>query len=132
MLDEFTKKVLKQLLGTIIYIAIFLSILSVTAKKGVMTVCFIMFFMMLFKDSWSVIVKNSKKYLIGFATIYIMVSLMMYSLKYGIIGFILMVLILAAYKMFKGRSTMMEGMRNIETKIFGKSLDKEEWKNDKE
>ena len=46
---------------------------------------------------------------------------------YGIIGFVLIVVFFGAYKIIKQRKFFMEGMREIETMIFGKSLDKKNW-----
>ena len=46
---------------------------------------------------------------------------------YGVIGFLVFILAIAGYKMYLMREMLKGGMRNIETSIFGKPLDKESW-----
>jgi len=64
-------------------------------------------------------------------TTYISILLIVSAIKwlgaYGIIGFVLIVIFFGAYKIYKQRKFFMEGMREIETMIFGKSLDKKNW-----
>ena len=50
---------------------------------------------------------------------------------YGAIGVAAVVLIIVVYKLVSGRRQYMKGMREIETQLFGKPLDKKEWGEDK-
>lgn len=50
---------------------------------------------------------------------------------YGLVGLIIIVLGFATYRIYKGRVYFMQGMRSIEEKLFGKPLDKKEWRNKK-
>ena len=59
-------------------------------------------------------------------------SMVTFSMGYGMLGLVVVIIIMAAYKLFgtkEGRSNYINGMRNIETAIFGKPLDKKEWVN---
>lgn len=47
---------------------------------------------------------------------------------YGLIGYTVSILILALWRMYANRIILMDGMRRIETMLFGKPLDKENWK----
>lgn len=67
-----------------------------------------------------------------FMRLIILVSLMVVyvivGVTIGIIGTILFLLSIAAWTLWKGRSQYMNGLRHIETRIFGKPLDKKYWK----
>lgn len=46
---------------------------------------------------------------------------------YGLVGFIIFLLILVLYRLIKSRESLMTGIRNMETMIFGKPLDRDIW-----
>jgi signal transduction histidine kinase len=46
----------------------------------------------------------------------------------GWLGVVLFLLVILVYKFVKGWSIFMRGMRRVETILFGKPLDKKEWK----
>jgi len=51
--------------------------------------------------------------------------------SYGWVGLLIMVLGFAAYKIIRGKKFFMEGVRDIEKRIWGKSLDKKNWEKKK-
>lgn len=61
--------------------------------------------------------------------IVLMVSLFFYLIRwlgnYGVLGFIILIFIFVAYRLYRSWSVYMEGMRSIEVRLFGKTLDKE-------
>ena len=48
--------------------------------------------------------------------------------KFGIVGYFLVCFSIAGMQLWRGRKLFMQGMRDIETQIFGKPLDKENWR----
>jgi len=59
-------------------------------------------------------------------------TLVTISIGYGAAGLVGVIIIMAAWKLFgtkEGRANYINGMRNIEMAIFGKTLDKKEWVN---
>jgi len=88
----------------------------------------------IFKDAWSkILVPNSKKYIISMVVLSIIFTIISYSVVWGVWGFILVVLALAAYKIIRGRKMFMDGIRQVETQMFGETLDKKQCsKNKKE
>jgi hypothetical protein len=48
--------------------------------------------------------------------------------NYGWLGLIITIMGFAAYKIIRGRKLYMEGVRDIEKRVWGKSLDKNNWR----
>jgi len=42
-------------------------------------------------------------------------------------GFVLMIVLFSAWKIYTGRGIFMEGVRDIETRLWGRPLDKKQW-----
>jgi hypothetical protein len=63
--------------------------------------------------------------------IYISLLVIIYTISWlgakGLVGFFIVIILISAYRIIKGNKLYMQGMREIETMIFGKSLDKENW-----
>lgn len=47
--------------------------------------------------------------------------------RYGFLGVVLLLLGLAGFRIWKGWSIMLSSMRMVETRLFGKALDRAEW-----
>lgn len=64
----------------------------------------------------------------------ILYLIMFQSLRYGFVGFALYIVALSCWVMFGSsnkRNSYLNGLRNIESAIFGKSLDKDNWVEEK-
>lgn len=81
------------------------------------------------KEAWS-IGKFIKTILKTSATMLLILYLIRWLGAYGIIGFILIIFILAGWRIIRNKKMYMDGLRNIESMIWGKPLDKKEWKKD--
>ena len=58
----------------------------------------------------------------------LLLSLHFFGLWMGFLGVLIVIIVLAGVRIYKGRKLYMDGMRNIEKKIWGQSLDKENWR----
>lgn len=63
-------------------------------------------------------------------SIIIMISIVILFGTLGAIGLLLLILLMGAYNIYIKRDMFMISMRSIETKMFGKPLDKELWTNE--
>ena len=77
--------------------------------------------------SWHTI----KSLLIGLIVFTIIYCYAIYTKGYGILGAVVFVLSIVAYRLIKNRKQYISDLRYIESKIFGKPLDRSEWKDHK-
>jgi len=84
----------------------------------------------MFKDMFKLFVKNGKRYIISTLIIGLVFTSIYYLGAYGVWGSIIIVIGLVIYKLVYGRSQFMAAIRHLETKIWGKPLDKDKWKDE--
>jgi len=139
MNDEYKKNMIKQgksiLLGSlkIIFIVLGLIMLEIDGLRDIIIYMLTVYCASTIKD-----ILKFKKWIIGFIKyvifIVILYTIAYISLGYGTIGFTLYILALSLFKIFgtkQSRNNYMSGMRNIESMLFGKSLDKNNWVDNK-
>ncbi len=125
MIDNFTKKVMKQSIKSILFFGSIYITYSLLRIRTFFSLLLVILGVMILVDFWPILKENSWKYVKGLVVIAILFQVIMYSAKFGIIGFLVIVLGMAVYRMYRGRKMMMEGIRNIEKRLFGHTLDKE-------
>jgi len=132
MIDH--KKILKQSAINILIIIIFMLSWHFIPYKNVYTFVAIFFIITTFLDLWVKKVEEiytlkfwrNKTLMMIFLALFYFVSLK--AAAYGAIGIIVLILLLSGYRLYRARSLYMEGLRDIETRIWGKPLDKKEWR----
>jgi hypothetical protein len=124
------KEIIKMALPSIYFIVIIYIVYTFVAIKGMFSLLFIIVFLTMFKDFLPILVKNAKSYVKLTITILCFFLLIRFLGLYGLIGFIATILLLAGYKIYKSRQFFMETIRNLETMIFGKPLDKKKESDD--
>jgi len=131
-LPQFVKKNLKDLIKYIIYMVIIVitinilhpstwQLIYILSGSSVVLYIYTKRKELSFKDVLLFLIKT-----------FITLSIIIFSIKwlgaYGIIGFILIIILLVAYRLVKQNAQYFEGIRELETMIFGKPLDKDKWK----
>ena len=71
--------------------------------------------------------KRFKVIIKSFFVVGIILLLFKVSALFGMFATIVLMFLLILFRVFKNREFFIKGMRNIETQIYGKSLDKENW-----
>lgn len=130
-MDEFVKKTLYSIRKSIYFLLILYITYIFVAKKGVVSIILWSFFVIILIDVLPLLVEHGKRYIKTLVTISILFSLIYYLGQYGFIGGLLIVLLIVVYKLITGRKQYMASIRHIETKIWGKPLDKKEWKDER-
>lgn len=126
------KDMLPNLLRIVIIIGGFM-LLKPQGFKNVMIYLVILYLYSTVKDiykfkTWCV---NLIRYVVFVVIIY---TLAFVSRGYGILGLITFILIISCFKLFgtkESRLKYLSGVRKIEIMLFGRSLDKKNWENDK-
>ena len=124
MIDGFTKKIINKSIYSIVFFASIYIIYSLLSKSGIFSLILTILFVSMAKDFWPVLKDNAKKYVKSMVIISSIILISMYFMKWGVIGFLIVVLLLAGWKLWRGREMYVDGMRNIETQIWGEPLDK--------
>lgn len=118
------------LLFNIVY-SILLMIIFLTIKPG-----YLLFLIIIYAGlfiNWFIMYywRNKKPRLRSLIKLFIVGSIIywlaVYTGAYGFLGVVAFVLIVAAYKIFIQKSEYMMALRTIESKIFGKPLDRKNW-----
>lgn len=132
-LPKFVKKNLKDVIKYIIYIVLVVTIITMLHPSTFGTIL-IMLGLSLVLYIYSKIktkefcLKDLIKFIIS---TFITLCIILYTIKwlgtYGVIGFIFIIILLVAYRLIKQKEQYMEGLKEIETMIFGKPLDKDKW-----
>jgi len=126
-IDNFTKNIIKKSLKSICFFGSIYIIYNSLSMSGLFPLMLTILGLSIFKDAWSkILVPNSKKYIISMVVLSIIFTIISYSVVWGVWGFILVVLALAAYKIIRGRKMFMDGIRQVETQMFGETLDKKQ------
>lgn len=118
------KYILKLALPSIIFLVIYYILYTFLAKKSIFSMVFLLLFMLMFKDFWQILLKNAKNYTKILTTVLILLLIIKFLGLYGIIGFILIILLIAGYRIYKSWQIFTGAMQTIETMIWGKPLKK--------
>jgi len=70
--------------------------------------------------------QNAGQLAVSLGILYLLVEV--FGKMYGVLGFILFLTFLGLLSLWRGRQFYMAALRNIETQIYGKPLDREYWK----
>lgn len=124
-IDSFTKTILKESLSSLLFLGSIYIIYGLLSVQNLFTMGLTILGISLFKDSLPTLIKNIKKYVKSIIILTILFSIINYSVKYGLIGFIVITLAIAGWRLWSGRDTYMKGIRNIEKRIFGRPLDRD-------
>ena len=73
------------------------------------------------------LIKYFLKLVSTYLQIFLLVGFIRLFGKYGVLGFVIIILGLVIYKIWKQWDFFINGIREIETMIFGKPLDKKNW-----
>jgi len=133
---EQSKQQLKNMLPSFIHLTALISVLKLLKPDGFSEVLLTITLINVIKDSHNIyeFKKFITKLIKSTITIALLYSVMFISLSYGAVGFVLYILVLSLWTMFANktkRSNFMTGLRNIESSLFGKPLDKKEWGDEK-
>ena len=116
-------ELLKLAIKPMVFLTTMILIISNLTKVTLWSVTFTLLLVMMFFDFWETLVTNSKKYLKSIL-IFLALGLIIRRLgAYGVVGFIAIVLFLAAYKIFRSWDLFMGTMRSLESLIWGRELD---------
>ena len=124
------KKILLSVLPNIILI--FIIYLNKAVVSGINTpygnvlliFCWVYLFS-IFKNT-PMDIKDSMKSLAFIATfVYLFIF---FGATFGALGVLVLIILMSLFRVYRKKELYLEGMRDIETKIFGKPLDKELWK----
>lgn len=124
---------------TLPFIAVVYMLLLLTTNKNLFTINLIILTPLLVSKLF-VAIKNKEQPSINewcksglktIATISLLYLFINWMGAYGLLGFILVILLLAAWRIYKSWELFMGGMRSIEMRIFGRTLDRKK-KNDME
>lgn len=97
---------------------------SFYAKVPIISFLFAVYILIKTKDF-----RSARKTFLSFTiTIYILGTLNIYLGGLGTAGFVLSVLLFAGFRLWRQRKLYLRGLRTIETSLFGKALDKENFK----
>jgi len=129
---NFIKSILIKSSKSILFYVLMYIIYQHLTIRNPFTLTLTILVMIMFKDFWNVLKQNAFKYVKSVAFITVIILLSLYSLRWGVFGYIIMVLLLVGYKLWKGRELYMSGIRDIETQLFGEPLDVVKQKNETE
>ena len=129
-MDNFTKEIIKKTKKPLTYVGLFLLFYNLLSIHNIFTIICLVFGLNIIIDNWDGIVEKSQGYVKAAIVLSIILYVMQLLGAYGVIGFIISIVLLVVYKLYKGKDMYLSGMRNIEEKIWGKPLDKENWKDE--
>jgi len=135
IITSYQKEVLKSSVPGIILLGCYFLIINLLPVNNIyisgLTLLVLSFTYLLIKSIREKKKPLIKQYFVSAITITIFFTIAYYLGGYGVVGMVMLILGVVLYKLFVRRSQMMKGMREVETMMFGKSLDKNNWVDEK-
>lgn len=135
IVTSYQKEVLKSAVPSLLLVAAYFVVINLLPTSNVYTNALALLSLVygysLFRS-----IRDHKKPFIKDYIITLVVVVCLYTAgyflgAYGIIGTVLMVLGVVVYKLLRKRSEFMKGIREVETMMFGSTLDKNNWQDNK-
>lgn len=123
-------KQLKGSLFSLIYVIILISIIGILGLNKWQVIgllCSLSFLFMLYGKVKKKQPFDVKKLVKNCVFIIIFVNILAFLMQFGIVGYAFSLFLICAWILFKRWTMFMEGIRRIETMIYGKPLDRDQW-----
>jgi len=134
-LTNYQKEMLKQVVPSLVFIVLFFTVYAFIPGKGLLVIISLMLSMVLCSNLLKDIRKKDnpspKAYAKNTIILIVIISVFYYVSKflgaYGLLGTLALILLFVFYKLYRRKMVFLNGMREVEKQMFGKSLDKANW-----